>query len=553
MTDNSTTYAMKGKLVLSRSGWVLLEVPNAIGNGLFQALSEHGIEQPISETSGRYNAHISVIRPEEVAAVGGPEMIKARGQSIGFNLGSVRVISNPGGWADVSKVWVVEAKSPELMQLRKSLGLGEPKYPFHITFAIRKKNALINKAASIIHCDEPQYDYPTPEPPAFRSATHPTSHAILDCLSGKSGHEKEAAATESPDGVFVVGVSNTGLPVVCGTVSGSDQFSVTEWMERRAADVRRELPDYGQRLKALRVRRGECPGCGTPFKEDEPYPDVEMCEVCERFGKPKLVKEGNALAVQIAKRISAARKQTAEPKSKAQAEAGNYAKGKVIMHNMTIALENPKGSTRSGTDPSGKSWSVTMTADYGYILGTKGLDEDHIDVFIGPDPASEIVFVVDQLKPDTGEFDELKVMLGYTTEDDAREGYLDHYEEGWKGLGKITPLTMKQFHWWMDNCDQTKPVAGAKIKAAADSFYLNAINQTPLQYDQQSGVVQNLLNHLGSIKARGDRAIHEAGSYDRLQNAIDPNRSTRQLSDYMAGRRQPLVHHPLDRLMTEIR
>lgn len=31
-----------------------------------------------------------------------------------------------------------------------------------------------------------------------------------------------------------------------------------------------------------------CPGCGKPFQKDEPYPDVSMCEVCERYGPSKI-------------------------------------------------------------------------------------------------------------------------------------------------------------------------------------------------------------------------------------------------------------------------
>jgi len=141
MADPVLTYAMKGRLVLSRSGWVLLEVPNAIGNGCFKALDEHGIEQPISETTGQYNAHISVIRPDELEPIGGPSAIRTFGKMYGFNLGDVREISNPGTWSEVAKCWVIGAKSPELMDLRRSLGIGEPKYPFHITFAIRKRRA----------------------------------------------------------------------------------------------------------------------------------------------------------------------------------------------------------------------------------------------------------------------------------------------------------------------------------------------------------------------------------------------------------------------------
>lgn len=33
-------------------------------------------------------------------------------------------------------------------------------------------------------------------------------------------------------------------------------------------------------------KKRNCPGCGKPFKKDEPYPDVKNCEVCERYGPP---------------------------------------------------------------------------------------------------------------------------------------------------------------------------------------------------------------------------------------------------------------------------
>ena len=171
------------------------------------------------------------------------------------------------------------------------------------------------------------------------------------------------------------------------------------------------------------------------------------------------------------------------------------------MHGMQIALENPKGSTRSGTDPNGKSWSVKMKHDYGYIKRTIGKDGDHVDVFIGPDPDAELVYVVDQQDPSTKDFDEHKCMLGFTTEVNAREAYLSNYEDGWKGLKNITALTMPQFKWWLKRGTQKKPVAGAKIKVATDSFYLNAVNQPPMSWDAQQGVANNLLTHLGKKAA----------------------------------------------------
>lgn len=57
---------------------------------------------------------------------------------------------------------------------------------------------------------------------------------------------------------------------------------------------------------------------------------------------------------------------TLEP-SQAQKEAGNYKVGRVKIAGLDISIENPEGSTRSGTDPNGKPWSITMQSHYGYI------------------------------------------------------------------------------------------------------------------------------------------------------------------------------------------
>jgi hypothetical protein len=94
-----------------------------------------------------------------------------------------------------------------------------------------------------------------------------------------------------------------------------------------------------------------------------------------------------------------------------QIEAGNYAKGHVSWAGFGIAIENPKGSERSGTDRNGKTWSITMANDYGYFKGILGRDKDHLDVFIGPHLESELVHVVNQNAPATGKFDEHKCII----------------------------------------------------------------------------------------------------------------------------------------------
>ena len=115
--------------------------------------------------------------------------------------------------------------------------------------------------------------------------------------------------------------------------------------------------------------------------------------------------------------------------TEAQKEAGNYKKGHVKVDGLDITIENPKGSERSGVDKSGKKWSISMNNDYGYIRGTKAVDGDHVDVFLGPDLNSPNVYVVDQVNPD-GSFDEHKVMYGFSSIDEARDAYMSNYGEG---------------------------------------------------------------------------------------------------------------------------
>lgn len=148
--------------------------------------------------------------------------------------------------------------------------------------------------------------------------------------------------------------------------------------------------------------------------------------------------------------------------SEAQKEAGNYKKGHVKINGFDVSIEQPAGSVRSGKDASGKEWSQVMNNTYGYIRGTKGVDGDHIDVFLGPDMNSDMVYVVDQVNTD-GSFDEHKVMMGFSSLEDARSAYLSNYEEGWKGLGNITGVALDDFKKWIDSSiRKTKPFSEYK-------------------------------------------------------------------------------------------
>jgi len=150
--------------------------------------------------------------------------------------------------------------------------------------------------------------------------------------------------------------------------------------------------------------------------------------------------------------IAQAVRKVREPKSEAQAEAGNYRMGHVSMHGLGISIETPAGKSRK------PGWKPLQNA-YGYIKRTLGRDGDHVDIFLGPAPDTELVFVVDQINPDNKRFDEHKCMLGFKSKKEAKEAYLANYEPNWQGLGAITPLTIQQFKAWLKDGDQTKRVA----------------------------------------------------------------------------------------------
>ena len=163
-------------------------------------------------------------------------------------------------------------------------------------------------------------------------------------------------------------------------------------------------------------------------------------------------------------RLKSAIAETETEPTEAQKKAGNYKKGHLSFGGYDFTVETPKGVTRSGKDEQGKPWSVTMHDTYGYILGKIGVDGDHIDMFINDaadlDTFDGNVYVVDQVNPETGEYDEHKVMYGYPSEEAATEAYLANYSKGWKGLGKVTSVPKATFDKWLESSDRkTKPFA----------------------------------------------------------------------------------------------
>jgi hypothetical protein len=109
---------------------------------------------------------------------------------------------------------------------------------------------------------------------------------------------------------------------------------------------------------------------------------------------------------------------------------------------LKIHIENDKSDFRKGIDEDGEQWKTKMFWSYGEILGTEGVDGDPIDCFIGPNQDAKNVFIVNE-KVD-GKFDEQKVMLGFDTQDHARDAFLAHYDDA-SHLGPIIKMSIEDF------------------------------------------------------------------------------------------------------------
>jgi len=113
---------------------------------------------------------------------------------------------------------------------------------------------------------------------------------------------------------------------------------------------------------------------------------------------------------------------------------------------LPVSIETQRGSYREWNDPlTGRSGRTKMPHHYGYIRLTEGADGDLVDCFLGPEPDATHAYVVRQLDPETGEYDEDKVMLGFATEAEAKTGYLASRDDGERAYGGVAAVPMGEF------------------------------------------------------------------------------------------------------------
>jgi hypothetical protein len=160
----------------------------------------------------------------------------------------------------------------------------------------------------------------------------------------------------------------------------------------------------------------------------------------------------------LSQRVEAAAWKTDTDPSPGRRDSGRFRKGRVSIHGIPVAIETPRGEYREGIDKDGKPWKSRVAHHYGFICKSEAKDGDEVDCFVGPHPESQLVFIIDQVYPDTGKYNEAKCMIGFLSEEEAKRGYLASYAHGWQGLGAITPMTLPQFKDWLENGNTSKPV-----------------------------------------------------------------------------------------------
>jgi phage gp29-like protein len=160
--------------------------------------------------------------------------------------------------------------------------------------------------------------------------------------------------------------------------------------------------------------------------------------------------------------LNSAASETHTSPTPAQREAGNYSKGIFPWKGLEIAIENPKGSTRSGCSDSGREWSRTMSSHYGYFRRTAANDGDNLDVYVGNHPDSDFVLVIKQVDQD-GDFDEFKVVVGCLNRKEAKKLYLANYPKGWK-CGPAASMTAELFKKWIAKGGPMRAKSLAKVE-----------------------------------------------------------------------------------------
>jgi hypothetical protein len=260
-------------------------------------------------------------------------------------------------------------------------------------------------------------------------------------------------------------------------------------------------------------------------------PRADELDIVGTRAAPVKVESANDLVLASRNAASSPLNDLPEP-TEAQKEAGNYRKGHLNIQGLDIAIETPRGGVRSGTAPDGKTWEVKMPVDYGYIKRSEGADGDHVDVFIGPQPSSGRVFVVDQYNSETGDFDEHKVLMGFPSPRAGLDAYAASFSDGKavNRVGGMKSFEPAEFKEWIKNGNTKSPV-NPTIKptpaTTSTPSQSEGLNKTYAKIDAaiEASDADTLNNILGNLKNTNSRKYFTDKTGVKLPNGVTSTRN----------------------------
>lgn len=310
--------------------------------------------------------------------------------------------------------------------------------------------------------------------------------------------------------------------------AGEEAQAVDTAEEAKAEEAEQTQPETASFEPEAEVSQETEAKATRPDTADDPS-SVDASETAETRDKPEAeAAPATEEAVPTTEEVEEAAAETDPNPTDGQKEAENYKTGKIDWRGRTLSIENAKGSERSGKDAEGNEWKVTMPATYGRILGTTGNDGDHVDFFMGDNPASESVFVIDQSDGDGG-FDEHKVMLGFDNEAQAKATYLLSFSGTYGAtiFDGITEMSLATFDEWLAEGDMSQPVSAAEEEVDASETEKSE-EQKAKEREAKIAKINDFGEKIGG--ARKDRASKMIVD---LSMEINGNDENQKLSDLL--------------------
>jgi hypothetical protein len=191
---------------------------------------------------------------------------------------------------------------------------------------------------------------------------------------------------------------------------------------------------------------------------------------------------------------------------------------------LKISVETDKGESRHWYDPHNKEKGTTkMKYPYGYIRMTKGIDGDHVDVYVGPNENAKNVYVVHQQKaPNFDKYDEDKCMLGFNSADEAKKAYLDHYNDD-RFFGSMTVMPFEQFKKKvLGTFKRPQKIAEQTMKPIQHAYKLGADQAYTDFMKEAQGNLGDPMFWQGGTPAEGEMPPMEGGTAEDAALALPP-------------------------------